>query len=63
MIDFYEVVLVFSRVVVVGRVVWYLQEWVGFEGGGVDIVDRDQIGFVLVGWVIYYFCGIYEMGF
>lgn len=41
MIDFYEVVLVFSRVVVVGGVVWYLWEWVGFEGGGVDVVDRD----------------------
>lgn len=63
MIDFYEVVLVFSRVVVVGGVVRYLQEWVGFEGGGVDVVDRDQIWFVLVGWVIYYFGGIYKTGF
>lgn len=49
MTDLHEAVLVFSRAVVAGGVVRHPQEWVGPEGGGVDVADRDQIGPVLAG--------------
>lgn len=62
MTDLHEAVLVFSRAVVAGRVVRHPQEWVGPEGGGVDIADRDQIGPVLAGRAAHHFGGTHETG-
>lgn len=60
--DLHEAVLVFSGAVIAGGVVRHPQEWVGPEGGGVDVADRDQIGPVLAGRATHDLGGTHETG-
>lgn len=62
MTDLHEAVLVFSRAVIAGGVIRHPQEWVGPEGGGVDVADRDQIGPVLAWWATHHLGGTHKTG-
>lgn len=62
MTDLHEAVLVFSRAVVAGGVGRHPQEWVGPEGGRVDVADRDQIGPVLTGRATHHLGGTHKTG-